>query len=178
MNRNAVVPRSRSTIRGTVVCVSFLLMLCACKPVWTDDAAQLVGSWMLVSYEDREASGTPVFPYGRAPAGLLIYDATGHMAVQMMKTPPPDVASDDWDRFTTQEKVALFDGYVAYFGRFEVDSTRKVVTHLPTADLSRLYIGRREERHYELTADRLVLSETWVQSGKKWSGVRVFERVK
>ena len=178
MNRNVVVSLSRPPIRGTVVCVALLVMLGACKAVRTDDAAKLVGSWTLVSYEDREASGALVFPYGRAPAGLLVYDATGHMAVQMMKTPPPDVASDDWDRFTTQEKLALFDGYVAYFGRFEVDSSRKVVTHLPSADLSRLYIGRREERHYQLTDDRLVLSETWVQSGKQWSGVRVFERLK
>jgi hypothetical protein len=92
------------------------------------------------------------------------------MAVQLMKTPPPDVASDDWDRFTVQEKVALYDGYVAYFGRYEVDLARKVVTHLPEGDLSRLYIGKREERHYELTGDDLVLSETWTQSGKLWRG--------
>lgn len=168
---------SSGVIRGTVF-VSLVLMLGASKAARADDAAQLVGSWKLVSYEDRDASGTLVYPYGRAPEGFLVYDATGHMAVQMMKTPPPDVASDDWDRFTTREKVALFDGYVAYFGRFEVDSTRKVVTHLPSADLSRLYIGKREERHYQLIADRLVLSETWVQSGKQWSGVRVFERLK
>ena len=178
MNLNAIVLGGRPAIRGTVVCVSLLLVLGGCKAVRADDAAKLVGSWTLVSYEDREAGGTPVYPYGKAASGLLVYDATGHMAVQIMKTPPPDVASDDWDRFTTQEKVALFDGYVAYFGRFEVDSTRKVVTHLPSADLSRLYVGKREERHYQLTADRLVLSETWLQSGKQWSGVRVFERLK
>ena len=178
MNRRAVILASRQAIRGTIVCVCLLLMLGACRALRADDAAELVGSWKLVSYEDREASGKPVYPYGRAPAGLLVYDATGHMAVQMMKTPPPDVATDDWDRFTPQQKVALFDGYVAYFGRFEVDSTRKVVTHLPSADLSRLYIGKREERHYQLTAERLILSETWVQSGKPWSGVRVFERLK
>ena len=138
----------------------------------------LVGSWKIVSYEDRNAADVVVYPYGKTPAGLLIYDATGHMAVQLMKTPPPDVASDDWDRFTVQEKVALYDGYVAYFGRYEVDLARKVVTHLPEGDLSRVYIGRREDRHYELTGDRLVLSETWTQSGKPWRGVRVFERVK
>ena len=95
-----------------------------------------------------------------------------------METPPPDVASDDWDQFTVQEKVALFDGYTAYFGRYEVDETRHLVTHLAEADLSRLYIGRREERHYQLEGDRLILSETWTQSGKKWSGVRLFQRCK
>jgi hypothetical protein len=86
--------------------------------------------------------------------------------------------SDDWERFTVPEKVALYDGYVAYFGRFEVDTARRVVIHLPEADLSRLYIGRREERHFELVADRLVLTETWTQSGVAWSGMRVLRRVR
>ena len=139
---------------------------------------ELVGSWRLVSYEDRDATGNAVHPYGDAPAGRLTYDATGHMAVQVMKTPPPEVTGDDADRFTVEQKVALFDGYAAYFGRYEVDRRRKIVTHLPEAHLSRLYIGRREERHYELTGDRLVLSETWTQGGKTWSGVRVFERIR
>ncbi len=142
------------------------------------DAPALIGSWKLVSYEDRDSSGVSVYPYGKAPAGLLIYDATGHMAIQIMATPPPDVASDDWDRFTVNEKVALWDGYIAYFGRYEVDSERKVVIHLAEADLSRLYIGRHEERHYQLAGDRLVFTETWEQSGKKWSGTRGFERLK
>ena len=126
---------------------------------------ELVGSWRL-SYEDRDAAGMVAYPDGKTPAGLLIFDSTGDMAVQLMKTPPPDVASDDRDRFTMQEKVAFYDGYVAYFGRYEVDLTRKVVTHLPEADLSRLYIGRREERHYELTGYRLVLSDTWTPKRK------------
>jgi hypothetical protein len=44
--------------------------------------------------------------------------------------------------------------------------------------LSRLYIGKREERHYNVVGDRLTLSETWSQSGEQWSGVRVFSRLK
>jgi hypothetical protein len=131
--------------------------------------ATLVGSSQLISYEDKDENNNLIFPYGKTPAGLFIYDATGHMSVQIMRTPPPSVATDDWDLFTVQEKVALFDGYVSYFGRYEVDDKRHVVIHLPEADLSRLYIGRREERHYELEGDRLTLSATWTQSGKKWS---------
>ena len=144
----------------------------------TSRAGALVGTWRLSSYEDRNVAGVAVYPYGRSPAGMLIYDSTGHMAIQIMKQPPPDVATDDWDKFTLAEKVALYDGYVAYFGRYEVDTQQGVVTHLPEADLSRLYIGRREVRHFELAGDRLVLSERWTQSGREWSGIRVFERLR
>jgi hypothetical protein len=39
-------------------------------------------------------------------------------------------------------------------------------------------IGRREQRHVdELAGDRLVLSEQWTQSGRRWGGVRVFRRL-
>jgi hypothetical protein len=159
--------------------LSILLFLVLIPAVAADKShAPLIGSWKLTSYTDKDADGISVFPFGKAPAGLLIYDGTGHMSVQIMKTPPPDVAIDDWDRFTVQEKVALFDGYSAYFGRYEIDDRRHVVTHLPVADLSRIYIGRREKRHYQITGDRLMLSETWTQSGKRWTGVRTWERVK
>jgi len=35
-----------------------------------------------------------------------------------------------------------------------------------------------DERHYQLTGDRLILMETWTMSGKTWSGTRVFQRLK
>jgi Lipocalin-like domain len=51
--------------------------------------ANLVGTWRLVAYEDRPDQGPPQFPYGASPQRILIYDATGHMAVQIMKIPHP-----------------------------------------------------------------------------------------
>jgi hypothetical protein len=140
-------------------------------------AKEIVGSWRLVSYEDRDANGSVVYPYGRSPTGLLIYDANGNMAVQIMKQPPPDVSSDDWEKFTPAEKVALWDGYVAYFGRYEVDAQKNIVTHLPEADLSRLYIGKREIRRPTISGDTLIITETWEQSGRHWSGTRRFHRL-
>ncbi len=172
-------PMKKIVMLGAIVIVASLVAFGQTKISKADKTkVQLVGSWRLLSYEDRDSSGTILYPYGKLPTGLIIYDSTGHMAVQIMKTPPPDVASDDWDKFTMTERVALYDGYVAYFGRYEVDVTRKVVIHLPEADLSRLYIGRREERHFQLAGNQLILSETWTQSGKKWSGFRTFKRLK
>lgn len=166
------------TSRMLVTLAVLTLYTATASSFGTPAETALIGSWKLVSYEDRDSSGASVYPYGKTPAGLLIYDASGHMAIQIMATPPPDVASDDWDLFTVKEKVALYDAYTAYFGRYEVDSGRKVVIHLAEADLSRLYIGRREERHYQLAGDRLILTGTWAQSGKTWNGTRVFQRLK
>lgn len=141
-------------------------------------ATEIIGLWQLVSYEDRDSNGLAVYPYGRSPAGVIMYDASGNMAIQIMKQPPPAVSSDDWDKFTPAEKVALWDGYVAYFGRYEVDTRNNTVIHLPEADLSRLYIGRREIRHPTISGDTLIITETWEQGGRHWSGTRRFLRLR
>jgi hypothetical protein len=146
---------------------------------WAADAQpRLVGSWRLVSYEDKPAQGPSVFPYGAEPRGFLVYDATGHMAVQIMKQPHPKVASGDGHRVTPQEKEALLDAYVAYFGTYRVDGAKGIVIHRAEGDLYDLFIGRDEERPFELSGDRLVLKPRWSQDGQEWTGIRVFERIK
>jgi hypothetical protein len=141
--RAAPVCSAKAVFMSGFTCGLAVILIALTSPVQVAGPAlpELVGSWKIVSYEDRDAAGVVVYPYGKTPGGLLIYDPKGHMAVQLMKTPPPDVASDDWDRFTVQEKVALYDGYVAYFGRYEVDLARKVVTHLPEGDLCACTLG-------------------------------------
>jgi hypothetical protein len=106
-----------------------------------------------------------------------MYDPTGHIAIQIMKQPPPEVATDDWDKFTVEERVALYD-VCRVLRQVRGGYNSRVVVHLPEADLSRLYIGGRETRHVDLTGDHLVLSERWTQSGREWSGVREFVRLK
>lgn len=142
------------------------------------DAAALVGTWRLVSYEDKPAKGPSVFPFGIRPQGLLTYDATGHMALQIMRVPHPKVASGDDAKMTPAEKQDLLDAYVAYFGRYRVDAARAVVVHQVEGDLYDVFVGRDEERPFRLEGDRLELTPTWQQDGQPWTGVRVFERVR
>lgn len=143
-----------------------------------DEAHALIGSWRLVFFEDKPPSGPSAFPYGKEPKGLLVYDATGHMAVQIMKQPRQKVTGSDADRITAKEKEALFDTYVAYFGTYRVDAAKGVVIHRPEGDLRDVYIGRDEERPFELAGDRLILRPKFLKSGEKWTGVRIFERIK
>jgi hypothetical protein len=141
-------------------------------------AEQLLGSWRLVAYEDRPADGPTVFPYGSEPRGLLIYDATGHMAIQIMKTPHPSVASGEEESVAPDEKAALLDAYVAYFGTYRVDAQKGIVVHRAEGDLYDVFIGRDEPRPFRVEGDRLVLSPRWSAKGREWTGLRMFERVK
>ncbi len=139
---------------------------------------RIVGTWRLASYTDQ-AAGRPVeHPFGEHPKGLLFYDARGNMAIQIMKTPHPRVASGDEYNMTPAEKIALLDAYVAYFGTYTVDAKRQVVIHHVQADSLDVYIGTNEERPYELSGDWLVLKPVWESGGVQWEGSRVFQRLR
>jgi hypothetical protein len=53
---------------------------------------QLIGTWKITAFEDRKDEHDPnsewTHPYGKNPKGYFVYDNTGHMMVQIMKTPP------------------------------------------------------------------------------------------
>ena len=141
-------------------------------------AAKLVGTWKITSFEDRPAKGPIIYPYGKTPIGLLIYDSTGHMSIQIMKLPHPKVASGDEEQITNEEKLALFGAYEAYFGTYEVDWERHVVTHNVQGHLKDVYADTPQERPFELNGDHLSLTPRWESNdGQKMQGVRTFERV-
>ena len=130
------------------------------------------------AFEDRYADGVVKYQYGKTPTGLLIYDSTGHMSIQIMKLPHPKVASGDEDVVTEKEKLALFDAYEAYFGTYQVDWAKHVVTHNVEGDLWDVYIGTPQERPFELNGDHLKLTPHWEVNGQKVQGIRTFERVR
>ena len=147
-------------------------------PSTNSSTSALVGTWRLLIYEDHPEGSAIEYPFGKKPVGLLMYDATGNMAIQLMKTPHPKVASGDDEKIQPQEKIALLDSYVAYFGTYSVDWQKKIVVHKVEADLYDVFVGTVQERPFELTGDRLILSPSWVREGKTVTGIRVFERVK
>ena len=56
--------------------------------------SSLVGAWKLLVLEFR-SDGQVVYPVGRDAAGTCLYDATGHMSLQIMRVDRPRFASGD-----------------------------------------------------------------------------------
>jgi Lipocalin-like domain len=121
---------------------------------------RLIGTWMLVSFQRRKSPDAQwKNAYGDNPRGYVIYDATGHMAVQIEKMPaPPRLASDD-NQPTAEEAKLIYAGYVAYFGTFSVDEGSRVVTHRVEGALNPAYFGTEQRRPATLEGDRLTLSD-------------------
>lgn len=126
---------------------------------------RLGGTWRLVSIENRESPDAPWQKrFGDQPRGYIMYDATGHMAVQIEKTPVPSKfgADDDW-KPTPDEALGVYLGYLAYFGTYTVDETSSVVTHHVEGSLRPSYAGTDQLRPATFEGDRLILSD-----GKKF----------
>jgi hypothetical protein len=145
-------------------------------------ADQLVGVWRLVSVETTRSNGEVIYPfYGKHPDGLLVYDRSGWMSVQMVSDPQPSVPrSDSRQGFIAAppaEKMTAVDGYYAYYGTWTVNDAGSAVTHHIRQSL---YPGERGEdavRQLSIDGDRLTLLAKAHEMGEDHQRRLVWERV-
>src|ERR1017187_6321421 len=110
--------------------VFLLLLSCAflfsAEPGQDEAGKKLVGAWRLVSVEGTDA--TFHFAYDH-PTGIIIYDRSGWMSVQIdiKGTRKPFVNGPAGG--TDEEKVAAFDNFIAYYGTYTLDLKAQTVTH-------------------------------------------------
>ncbi len=129
-------------------------------------ASPLTGSWSLVSAEVKRADGgASSSPFQAGTQGLLVYDATGRVSFQIRQPTRTPFASGDRLRGTDAEVRAAFEGYLAYWGTFEVDEPNRNVLHHISACSYPNWEGTTQVRHYELAGDRLTLSSASVTAG-------------
>ena len=139
---------------------------------------RFVGTWRLVSSEFRRSDDTIVYPYGDDAIGLLIYAATGHMAVQLLRAHRPLFAAGDPYRGTPEEIKAAFEGYIAYFGSYEVNEAEGVVTHHVHGASFPNWIGGDQQRFFAFAGNQLILSTPPILAGTStMTGVLIWERV-
>ena len=120
----------------------------------SSEAKRFLGTWRLVSI----VSDGQMYPaYGDHPVGLIYYDSTGHMAVQVMpdRTRPKFAGRAP----TPDEAQSALVGYVAYFGTFTVNESARTVTHHRAGSLTPGMVGVDLVRRYEFDQkDRLILT--------------------
>jgi hypothetical protein len=91
------------------------------QPATQSAADALIGAWRLVSVETIRPSGEVIYPfYGKHPEGLIVYERSGWMSVQIVSDPHPTVprasSREEFMAAATAEKVAAVEGYYAYYG--------------------------------------------------------------
>jgi hypothetical protein len=131
------------------------------------DREQFVGSWKLVSAVEILMDGSSrnypdVGPNGK---GYLIYTADGYMCVNLMRGDRP-MWKDSFHP-TDAEKIASFDSFSSYCGRYEVNQSKHLMTHLPETSSFPDFVGSRKDRPYVLKNDSLTFADNDTDPGVK-----------
>ena len=118
----------------------------------------LVGTWRLVSREDRTASGERrIDPaLGADPIALLVYDRGGNFAAQFMKRDRRAGAPTSTAAGAPNNSRAV-GGYDAYFGSYSVDDAAGTVTQRLLGALSPENVGLVLTRSMRVSGDELVI---------------------
>lgn len=143
-----------------------------------DVKQQFLGAWKLISYEYRTEGGEIRYPFGEDSIGVIMYDNSGYMSVQIMTADRPAFASGDQFGGTDIEVRTAFEGLNSYFGRFEIDEDTGVVKHhLAGASLPNR-IGSTQVREYQFEKNRLILKATpRILNGEMLTGVLIWEKI-
>jgi Lipocalin-like domain len=119
--------------------------------------AQFVGTWKLISTEEKlkDGSSRPYQDVGPHGTGYLIYTADEHMCAELTGADRPK-----WNvPPTSAQKIAALETFSAYCGRFEVDEVNHVMWHYPELALDPNFVGTKQRRPYRFEGNRLIFSD-------------------
>jgi Lipocalin-like domain len=103
-------------------------------------ARRFFGAWR---YGGTTYDGKPREDRGGEPDGIIIYDPSDHMAVQIVPT-------------REQRPTAPISQFLAYFGAYTIDEVARTVTHHRAGDI-RPDAPTEVVRQYRFEDDRLIL---------------------
>jgi hypothetical protein len=118
-------------------------------------ASRLQGAWR---YIGTTYDGKPREDRGKNPPGIIIYDPSGHMAVQMVPV-------------KEKRATAPISQFLAYFGTYSIDEDAGTVTHHREGDL-RANGEIDAVRQYRFEGDRLILSPVGSTQEIVWERIK------
>ena len=118
---------------------------------------KFIGAWRLVAFEEEGPDGELIHPYGKDATGLLIYDPSGRMSVQIMRRDREPLSTPDWQGLPAEEIKRAIEGFTAFFGSYEVDEANGVVIHRVEGHVLPESVGKVLRREFTLSGDSLIL---------------------
>jgi len=119
---------------------------------------QFIGTWKLISFEFRRSDGAVSYPIGHNPAGMIMYDAKGHMSGHAMRRDRTSFVSGDHLQGSAEEVRRAFDGYMAYCGTYDVNEQKSTVEHILECSLFPNWVGTIQTRFFDFSENQLLLT--------------------
>jgi len=143
---------------------------------------QMIGTWELVSWTwtfDEDGRVEPERTFGQDAFGRIIYSADGYMCAALMKRNRPNFTSKDLRGGTNEEKLAAFETYIAYCGKFEVSEDDRSVVHTVDTSLYPNWTGSLQKRYVDLSGGKLTLTTPkFLIKGEQAVGILTWQRVR
>jgi Lipocalin-like domain len=144
----------------------------------------LIGAWRLVSIDYLGPNGVLVDPvFGANSQGLIIYDPSGWMSVQIFSADRPAMprpatrTTDPTDAQANSVKAAAFDSYYAYFGTWDYDAGTSTITHHLRSSLLPYETGVDYRRSISINGGRLELTVSSQVNGEARQRTLTWERL-
>ena len=167
------------SLLGVVVGVGVsALLLCARAQSGQSSTKAILGTWKLVSTEEklRDGSTRPYPDLGPQASGYLMYTDDGHMCAILMKPGRPKWEHSQ-EHATDAEKISAASGFTSYCGTYKLDEKNHVIWHDPEVSFCPNFLGTEQKRPYRLEGNRLILSDV-VSEGEVERWTIVWEKVR
>jgi Lipocalin-like domain len=130
--------------------------------------AKFVGTWTLVTLGGE---GVLVERLGVNPLGILIYDRSQNMSVQIMNRDHGTKVLN-----SNEDIKHAFQSYVGYFGKYSINLEEQSITHHVSGSLYPGDIGRDFKRLYQFSGNHLILTADGLIGGDPIAAHLVWER--
>jgi hypothetical protein len=147
-------PRARGALAVTVTLLILGLVIlggsAAAQQKTTNTKDQLIGTWMLVSAQNEKKADI----FGPHPVGMLVFDASGHFASQVMRSDLPKFASPNRTKATPEESQAVIRGFISYFGIYTVSAPGALTLHIVSGSFPN-WNGADQKRSFVINGDEM-----------------------
>jgi hypothetical protein len=143
------------TVRLTTLALGLMMLSAPASGQDKPLAQQLLGAWTLVASYQERPDGTRFDTFGPNPKGLMIFDQSGRMSLQMARSDRPKFSSNNRLTGTPEENKAAVQGLLSYFGRYEVNEGERAVVITVDASSFPNQDGTTQKRPVEITGDEL-----------------------
>jgi Lipocalin-like domain len=119
---------------------------------------RLVGTWTLLSWEQKRGDGTKVERYGTSPKGIAFFDAGGRYIITVMRSDRAKYASNALWQGTPEENKETADGTITYFGTYSVsEADSSIAIHVEGSSYPN-WNGTDQKRFVSIVGELLTLT--------------------
>jgi hypothetical protein len=126
--------------------------------------SQIVGTWMLEAAYNILPDGKRLEANGPSPKGVIVFDAGGRYAQQIIDSTLSKFASNNRQQGTPEDFRRVAQGVIAYFGTYTVDDEQSITLRVEYSSYPNMN-GTSGKREVKLTGDDMQIINRSAPSG-------------